>query len=143
MDLRINANAIITNNGGQFLFIKLKKGPFAGKLCIPGGGINPGELSEEAVRREVEEETGIVLKDKIEHIGFCELFSKGINQHKVVLLFHSISDDAPRESDEGIPKWMSYEEAEKDLITFAKESIRIWNEKKSHFIIDYGMDELH
>jgi ADP-ribose pyrophosphatase YjhB (NUDIX family) len=142
MDLRLNANAIVTNSKGEFLLIELKKGPFKGKFCIPGGGINPGELSEEAVKREVFEETGIVLKNKIEHFGFCELFSKKIEQHRVVLLFHSLSDDIPKESEEGTSRWMTYEEAEKNLNKFSIESIKIWREKKDHFIVDYDYGDL-
>jgi ADP-ribose pyrophosphatase YjhB (NUDIX family) len=136
MEIRVNANAIITNRKGEFLFIKLKKGPFSGKLCIPGGGINPGEMSEDTIKREIEEETGIVLKNKIEPFGFCELLSGEINQHRIVLLLHSMSDDMPKESEEGVSRWMTYEEAESELIPFAKEAMRIWNEKKPHFKLD-------
>lgn len=34
-----------------------------GKLCFPGGGIEPGESPEDAVRREFREEVGIELAD--------------------------------------------------------------------------------
>ncbi len=45
MDLRLNANAIVTNSNGQLLVIKLANGTFAVGICIPGGGVEAGEIS--------------------------------------------------------------------------------------------------
>ena len=45
----------------QFLAIKRKNNPFRNKLALPGGFINPEESSEDAVLREVKEETGLSL----------------------------------------------------------------------------------
>ena len=42
-----------------------------GKLCFPGGGIEPGETPEDAVRREFREEVGVVL-------GETRLFTKNL-----------------------------------------------------------------
>lgn len=44
----------------RYLVIKRSQSVIApGKLCFPGGGIEPGESPEEAVRREFREEIGI------------------------------------------------------------------------------------
>jgi ADP-ribose pyrophosphatase YjhB (NUDIX family) len=133
MNLRLNANAIVTNSAGKILFVKLKKGPFAGGLCIPGGGINPGELCEEAIKREVFEETRVKLEDKITPIGFCELMHTGVQDHRVVLLMHSTSDAEPEETEEGHAVWLSYGEAEKSIIPFAHEAIKMWRAGKGYF----------
>jgi len=85
--------------------IKLKKGPFCGGICLPGGGINPGELGHEAVRREIKEETGIELNGLVNPIGFCELMREDIKKYRVVLLFHSIGGGEPLETEEGIAFW--------------------------------------
>ena len=135
MNLRLNANALVMNKDGKILLIKLKKGPFAGGLCIPGGGINPGELGYEAISREIREETGIDLMGDILPYGFCEIMKESINKHRVVLLFYSQAEGVPKETDEGIAFWENYENAKEDLIPFAKEAIRIWNEKKIHFTL--------
>ena len=133
MNIKLNSNAIVTNKEGKFLLIKLKKGNFKGGLCIPGGGVEPGELSHEAARREVMEETGIDVKNDFVPFGFCEMKHSGIGQHKVVMLLHSTAEGEPQETEEGIAEWMTYEEAEANLLEFAKEAIRIWKQKEIHF----------
>ncbi len=103
MKLRLNANAIITNPENKILFIQLKKGPFEGRLSLPGGGIEPGELSQEAVKRELLEETGINLDGPIKPFGFCELVNKNLSDHRLVILLDSQSGADASESEEGTP----------------------------------------
>jgi mutator protein MutT len=43
----------------KILLIKQKRGPYAGKLDFPGGGIEFGESPEQALRREFEEEVAM------------------------------------------------------------------------------------
>src|SRR3990167_8999983 len=109
MELRLNANAIITNSEGEILLIKQKKGDFAGGLNIPGGGINPGEMGFDAIKREILEETGIKSLNNIKPIGFCELTKKDIKKHRVVLLFHGNGKGNPRETEEGYCSWEKYD----------------------------------
>jgi len=56
--------AVIQNN--KILLIKRKNEPFKGKWALPGGFIEYGERVEDAVLREISEETG--LKTKIKKI---------------------------------------------------------------------------
>jgi ADP-ribose pyrophosphatase YjhB (NUDIX family) len=140
MDLRVNANVIVTNPNEEILFIKLKKGLFAGKLCIPGGGISPGEKGEDTIRREIEEETQIKLKNPIIPFGFCELVNEKIDSHRVVLLFHTIGEGEPKETEEGTAVWKNYKDVEDELIPFTKEAIRIWNNKVCYFKIIEKLD---
>jgi ADP-ribose pyrophosphatase YjhB (NUDIX family) len=44
---------------GAVLLIERGTAPFAGLWSLPGGSIEPGETAEEAIRREVREETGL------------------------------------------------------------------------------------
>ena len=133
MNIKINANTIVTNKEGKFLLVRLKSGNFAGALCIPGGGVHWGELSHVAARREVLEETGIDIDNKFTPFGFCELKSDLIQQHKIVMLMHTETDGEPKETEEGIPGWYTYEEAEPEMLAFTREAIRIWRENKVHF----------
>ena len=56
--LRPAAYAIIVTEG-KLLLVHLRP---TGKYHLPGGGIEPGETAEDAVRREVAEETGIAIE---------------------------------------------------------------------------------
>ena len=57
--------AMIEDN--KILLIKRKNDPFKGKWALPGGFVEYGEMVEDAVIREVQEETGIItaIKDLI------------------------------------------------------------------------------
>lgn len=55
--------AIIKNAKGELLVERRKNEPAKGMLDLPGGFAMPGESAEEGVRREVLEETGLVVKD--------------------------------------------------------------------------------
>jgi len=58
--------AIITDAGGRLLLIKRGHDPGAGLWSLPGGRVEPGETDEEAVVREIREETGLsVVCDRL------------------------------------------------------------------------------
>lgn len=57
MDLRVAAYAVVTDDGGRLLLAHWVEGRRAA-WTMPGGGLEPGEDPEHAVRREVREETG-------------------------------------------------------------------------------------
>ena len=52
---------IIQNN--EIVLVKKNGGPYDGKLDLPGGTIEFGETPQEALKRELEEEIGIKLKE--------------------------------------------------------------------------------
>ena len=49
---------------GQLVLIRRKNPPFQGAFALPGGFVEYGETVEEAVVREVEEETGLLTRIK-------------------------------------------------------------------------------
>jgi 8-oxo-dGTP diphosphatase len=53
--------AVIKDGQGRLLLIKRGHEPGAGLWSIPGGRIEPGETDEQAVIREIREETGLVV----------------------------------------------------------------------------------
>jgi 8-oxo-dGTP diphosphatase len=53
------AGAIIRDSGGALLLIRRRNEPGAGLWSLPGGRVEPGESDEQAVVREVAEETGL------------------------------------------------------------------------------------
>ncbi|GEM_PF-557326 len=56
------ASALVINEGAVLL-VKRRYEPYAGFWALPGGHVEPGETTEDAVKREVHEETGITLLD--------------------------------------------------------------------------------
>jgi 8-oxo-dGTP pyrophosphatase MutT (NUDIX family) len=58
---RNGAYAIILRGIGSARQILMIRGSAHGKLFPPGGGFEPGETSEQCMRREVKEESGLVV----------------------------------------------------------------------------------
>lgn len=72
--MEIATDALIRKNN-KILTIKRAKEPFKGIFALPGGRIEPGETKEEALCREVKEETGYKVKI-IRLLGVLEFTSK-------------------------------------------------------------------
>ena len=55
--------AVVTDDDGRVLLCRMApdRGVFPGQWALPGGGVEPGERIEAALRREVREELGIDL----------------------------------------------------------------------------------
>lgn len=54
--------AIVFDGGGRLLLVQRGHAPAAGRWSIPGGRVEPGETDEQAVVREVAEETGLAVR---------------------------------------------------------------------------------
>lgn len=83
----LGAYALIVKDG-EIVLIRKNGGPYDGKLDLPGGSLEFGETPEEALKRELQEELGVELKQ-------CELFdADSVNfewiHHKETLKWHHI-----------------------------------------------------
>lgn len=65
------ARAIIINSNKEILL-----GLCDGNYQFPGGHLNPGETIEDCLKREVKEETGIILKEEYPCIYKIEYYNK-------------------------------------------------------------------
>jgi ADP-ribose pyrophosphatase YjhB (NUDIX family) len=54
--------AIIRDEAGRLLLIQRGHDPDAGRWSLPGGRIEPGETDEQALVREMREETGLTVR---------------------------------------------------------------------------------
>lgn len=57
---------------GRFLLVRRGRPPALGLYAFPGGRVEPGETLEQAVRREVIEETGALVED-VRHLVDLEI----------------------------------------------------------------------
>jgi 8-oxo-dGTP diphosphatase len=60
-DIVQGVGAVITDPAGRLLLVQRGHEPEKGRWSLPGGRIEPGETDQQAVVREVAEETGLVV----------------------------------------------------------------------------------
>lgn len=58
--LHLGAYALCIDPGDQLLLARMGTGADKGRWTLPGGGVEPGEHPDQAVLRELHEETGLV-----------------------------------------------------------------------------------
>src|ERR1700753_2529327 len=90
---RIASYALITSEDHVLLSL-LNRGPNRGKWTLVGGGVEHGESPKDAVIREVQEESGIILEEIppvwdvfSHHYSFEEANGEKKNMHFIGIVF--------------------------------------------------------
>ena len=114
---------IIVNRNKIFLTKRFRGIVEVGKWCLPGGSIKKWEKSEDAIKRELKEETGFRAK-KIKFLFYHDEFVRRLNFHALVLVFRIEIDGSGKNnwevSDSG---WFSRREIKKLDLAFTHREI--------------------
>lgn len=89
----LTVDAIIVTRG-NIVFIKRKNEPFKGMFALPGGFVDIGETTEEAVIRESMEETGLSI-EIVKLLGVYSQPSRDPRGHTVSICYLAKSNDCP------------------------------------------------
>ncbi|MDX1660129.1 MAG: NUDIX domain-containing protein [Nitriliruptorales bacterium] len=81
---QVAVGAVIRDDEGRLLVVQRGHAPAEGRWTLPGGRLEPGERLEDALRREVSEETGLAVEVG-ELVGHLEVV--GGDHHFVILDF--------------------------------------------------------
>ncbi|MDK2825807.1 MAG: 8-oxo-dGTP diphosphatase [Methanolobus sp.] len=91
---KLTVDAVIIFNE-KIVLIQRKNPPFQGKFALPGGFVDIGETTEEAVVREVLEETGLTI-EIVKLLGVYSEPSRDPRGHTVSVVYLTMGDGVPR-----------------------------------------------
>lgn len=80
---------VILQRGSKVLMVRRSKDPFKGQLALPGGFVNEGETTEDAMKREVIEETSLEV-EPIEILGVYSDPKRDPRKHIMTIVFVGI-----------------------------------------------------
>ena len=83
---------VVRRDDGAMLCVKRSKEPGAGRWTLPGGHLEFGETGEQAVVRELREETGLTCRSA-EFLGVYDYIEA--DSHLVILIFDCRCEQAP------------------------------------------------
>jgi len=108
----------IIEKGGKVLLTKRNAEPFKDRWCLPGGHVDFGETAEDAVIREVKEETGLDFGP--EFFDYFDEIIEKLNWHAVVLAFCGSAEGEIKKCEKEVSdiKWFSVGDAVKMDLAF-------------------------
>jgi len=106
----VMVDAVVIENE-KLLLVTRKKDPFKGFLTFPGGKVDEGEKVEDAVKRELREETSLDI-EPTDILGVYSDPSRDPRGHRISVAFIAkvISGEAKPSSDAESIEWLSVNE---------------------------------
>ncbi|ADE35922.1 NUDIX domain-containing protein [Methanohalophilus mahii] len=90
----LTVDGVIILNG-KIVLIRRKNEPYRGSFALPGGFVEIGETTEEAVKREVMEETGLLI-EILKLVGVYSEPSRDPRGHTVSVAYLAVGKGEPR-----------------------------------------------
>jgi 8-oxo-dGTP diphosphatase len=123
----VGVGAVILD-GDKILLEKRKNAPSKGKWSVPGGLVELGEDVEQAVIREVKEETGLDVYEPrlVDVVNYVSLGERGAVMYHYVIIDYLVtvrSGNPKAASDADALKWVLFNEVEEYDLT---ESFRLF-----------------
>jgi ADP-ribose pyrophosphatase YjhB (NUDIX family) len=86
--MSLRARAVIPDSDGRVMFDRTHRPGKAPFYWLPGGGVEPGETAEEALRRELIEEAGLEIEVKrLLYVSENLFVESGDYRHETILYF--------------------------------------------------------
>ncbi|KOO46143.1 NUDIX hydrolase [Priestia koreensis] len=83
----------ICEKDGKLLVVDKRTGPYRGRIDLPGGGVESFETIEEALKREIREETGLNVIESV-RLGMSDFllpFSAEETGYHMAIMYHLLS----------------------------------------------------
>lgn len=114
MEYAVAACSAVVQQEDRVLLVRRGRPPAADRWALPGGKVELGETVDQAVAREVKEETGLPVRVG-ELIGYRDAISTasdGVHHHYVILCFRAVpaSTNAVAGDDAGEVRWVKASE---------------------------------
>lgn len=121
----------LVRHGERLLLVERGGPPFEGYWGLPGGAVELGETVEEAVVREVLEETGLIVRPVRllgHHSGIQRDGQLRVQWHYVILYFECelVGGSLQAGDDAAAAEWLTEAEARERLLTDAVERCLAW-----------------
>ena len=131
----VMVDAVVIENE-KLLLVTRKKDPFKGFLTFPGGKVDEGEKVEDAVKRELREETSLDI-EPTDILGVYSDPSRDPRGHRISVTFIAkvISGEAKPSSDAESIEWLSVNEIKELGFDHNKilKDYQIWRSAKGTF----------
>jgi 8-oxo-dGTP diphosphatase len=121
--VKATVGAVIEGPKGVLLALR-NHPPFEGFWCLPGGHIEFGEDVEDALHREIREETGLTITDH-RFLGYFTEYFPELDWHAVALMFvvKVKGSEVRQESEVKELRWFSKAELRQTKLAFMHDEV--------------------